>query len=230
MSEKEGKTEEYGYRDVVVPGEFVEDKKGRKLGEGVYAEDDKIFAMVLGIPYISRNQIKVIPLSGIYIPQVNDRIIGIISKVEISGWLIDMNSPYLGFLPISEGVDEFVDKTRTDISKFFGVGDVIFCKVSKVTEGKKCRISMRDIGAKKLYGGSILEVKPTKVPRIIGKGGSMIKMIKEKTECLIYVGKNGVIWIKGEKKRKAIEAILKIERQSHTVGLTERIEKMLDEE
>jgi exosome complex component RRP4 len=116
-----------------------------------------------------------------------------------------------------------------DLTKFFDVGDVIYCKISKVTKGMTIRVSMRSIGARKLYGGSIIKVKPTKVPRIIGKGGSMINMIKNATGCSIYVGKNGVIWIRGENKNKVIEAILTIERESHTVGLTDNIEKMLSE-
>ena len=127
-------------------------------------------------------------------------------------------------------MDEFVDVHRMDISRFFDVGDVIFCKISKVTKDKTVRVSMRSLGARKLYGGSITKVKPTKVPRIIGKGGSMINLIKNKTGCSVYVGKNGVVWIRGDKKNKAIEAILTIERESHTVGLTDKIEKMLEGE
>jgi exosome complex component RRP4 len=88
---------------------------------------------------------------------------------------------------------------------------------------------MKDVGCKKLYGGIIIKVTPTKVPRIIGRSGSMINLIKKKTKCEIYIGQNGVIWIKGEDKTKAIEAILTIEKESHTIGLTEKIEKMLGE-
>jgi exosome complex component RRP4 len=55
----------------------------------------------------------------------------------------------------------------------------------------------------------------------------MIELIKKKTGSEIYVGQNGVIWIKGGNKEKAIEAILTIEKEAHTVGLTEKIAKML---
>lgn len=225
----EGETEEKKYREVVLPGEFLEEKKGRKLDNGVYVEDDKVFAKVLGISIITETEIKVVPMSGVYIPKINDKVIGVIDKVEISGWLVDVNSPYIAFLPVSDGVDEFVDVNRMDISKFFDVGDVIFCKVSKVTKNKTVRVSMRSLGARKLYGGVVLKVKPTKIPRVIGRGGSMVNLIKTKTGCVIYIGKNGVIWIRGDNKAKAIEAILTIERESHTIGLTEKVEKMLEE-
>ena len=216
-------------REIVLPGEFLGERKGRKIGRGVYAEDDKIFAKVLGIPKINENEISVIPLSGVYLPVIGDKVVGVVSEVQISGWLIDISSPYPAFLPLAEGVDVFVDTSRTDISKFYDVGDIIFCKISKVTKNKTVQVSMKDVGCKKLYGGIIIKVTPTKVPRIIGRSGSMINLIKKKTKCEIYIGQNGVIWIKGEDKTKAIEAILTIEKESHTIGLTEKIEKMLGE-
>jgi exosome complex component RRP4 len=86
---------------------------------------------------------------------------------------------------------------------------------------------MRDFTARKLFDGITMKVTPTKIPRIIGKGGSMVTLIKSKTNCEIVSGQNGLIWIRGEEKAKAVEAILTIEKESHTDGLTERIEKLL---
>ncbi|MFH1623483.1 MAG: exosome complex RNA-binding protein Rrp4 [Candidatus Aenigmatarchaeota archaeon] len=218
---------EHAYCDIVIPGEYVDDKKGRKLGNDVYEEGEKVFAKVLGIPIVNENEIKIIPMSGVYIPNISDNVIGVITEVGISGWTVDINSPYIAFLPVADGVDEFVDTSRTDISRFFDVGDALFCKISKVTKNKTTRVSMRAMGARKLLGGSLMKVKPVKIPRVIGKGGSMINMIKDRTGCVLYVGKNGVIWMRGENKAKAIEAILTIERESHTTGLTEKIANML---
>jgi len=212
---------------IVLPGEFIEERKGRKLGKGVYEENGKVFAKVLGLPRMTDTEVSVIPLSGAYLPNVGDRIIGVVSTVEIAGWFVDINSPYPAFLPLAEAVEEFVDTSRVDLSRYFDTGDVIFCRISKVTKSKNVQVSMRDMVSRKLYGGVLIKVTPSKVPRIIGKGGSMIQMIKQKTRCDIYVGQNGVIWIRGENKGKAIEAILLIERESHTSGLTERIERML---
>ncbi len=214
---------------IVLPGEIVDDKKGRKLGHGVYEESDKVFAKVLGIPRIGDIEISVIPLSGPYMPSIGDKVIGMVTQVEISGWLIDINSPYSAFMPLAEAVEEFVDMARTDISRYFDVGDVIFCKVSKVTKNKTVQASMNDALARKLYGGAIIKVTPSKIPRIIGKGGSMVSMIKTKTKCDIFTGQNGLIWIRGEDKAKAIEAIMTIERESHTTGLTDKVEKLLNE-
>ena len=216
-------------KEVVLPGEFIGDRNGKRVGKGAYFEGEKVFSKVIGIPYITENEIFVIPLSGVYLPNIGDKVIGVVSETQISGWLVDINSPYLAFLPLSEAVDEYVDTGRTDITRFFDSDDVIFCKVSKVTKVKTVQVTMNDYGAKKLFGGVVINVTPSKIPRMIGKGGSMIQMIKEKTKCEIYTGQNGLVWLRGENKAKAIEAILTIERESHTTGLTEKIEKMLSE-
>jgi len=69
------------------------------------------------------------------------------------------------------------------------------------------------------------------VPRIIGKQGSMVSMVKNATKCNIIVGQNGVVWIKGLKPEDEIltvETIRKIEAESHVPGLTEKIKKYLE--
>ena len=75
-------------------------------------------------------------------------------------------------------------------------------------------------------------VTPTKIPRIIGRKGSMISMIKQVTNCQIILGLNGVILVTGkteEDEELAITAIRKIEAESHTSGLTDRITQLLKE-
>jgi len=213
-------------RLIVLPGDFIKERKGEKLGKNVYVEGSNVFSRVIGILKLSENEIEVYPLSGKYMPMVGDKVVGIVKEVEVSGWLIDINSPYPAFLPLSEGVESFID-SRSDLSKFFGTNDIIFCKISRVTKNKIVQVSMRDFLARKLYSGIIIKVSPSKIPRIIGKAGSMINLIKNKTNCDIYTGQNGVIWIRGDEKAKAIEAILTIEKESHITGLTEKIEKLL---
>src|SRR3990167_6182629 len=172
-------------REIVLPGDEMGERKGRRLGNGVYEENDKVFSKFLGVPRINENEISVIPLSGTYLPRFGDRVIGVIESVEVSGWFVDVNSPYSAFLPLSEGVDEFVDLQRSELTRYYDVGDIIFCRLSKVTKSKTVQASMRDFESKKLRNGVIIKVTPTKIPRIIGKEGSMIMMIKNKTKCEI---------------------------------------------
>jgi exosome complex component RRP4 len=213
-------------REIVLPGTYIGERKGRKI-VNCYVEGEKVFSKVLGVLKISEEEIAVVPLAGKYFPKVGDRIIGRIEEIEVSGWWVDINSPYRAFLPLGEAVEDFVDVRRVDLSRFYDIDDIIFCKITKVTKNKIIQVSMKDMLARKLFGGITIKITPYKVARVIGRGGSMIELIKKKTGSEIYVGQNGVIWIKGGNKEKAIETILTIEKEAHTVGLTEKIAKML---
>jgi exosome complex component RRP4 len=70
-----------------------------------------------------------------------------------------------------------------------------------------------------------VDISHTRVPRLIGKGGSMIGMLKKEVNCDIFVGQNGRIWINGGEKEMdlAQKTILLIEKEAHTNGLTDRI-------
>lgn len=80
-------------REIVLPGELIDERKGRKIGKGVYLEEDKIFAKLLGVVRVGEDEVSVIPLSGVYMPTVGDKVIGVISDLAISGWMVDINSP-----------------------------------------------------------------------------------------------------------------------------------------
>jgi len=215
-------------RDVVIPGEILGDVKDKKAGYGTFSEDGKIISKFLGIPKDSSGYLSVVPLSGVYVPRRQDKVIGFITSVEKVGWVVDINSPWSSFLSLSEGVDEFVDLKRTNIRRFYDVGDIIYAQVSDI-RGGDVQLSMNTPIARKLRDGVMIKITPSKVPRLIGKEGSMINTIKEKTKTIIRVGQNGVVWISGEKVNKAIKAVKLIEEKSHIIGLTEEITKSLSD-
>ena len=89
-------------------------------------------------------------------------------------------------------------------------------------------LKFRGLGV--LEDGRLIKINPHKVPRVIGKEGSMINLIKDKTKTEITVGQNGFIWIKGDLdgENKAENTIKLIESESGNAGLTEKVEKFLD--
>ena len=91
------------------------------------------------------------------------------------------------------------------------------------------KLGLKGRGLGKFRGGILINITPTKVPRLIGKKGSMINMIKDETRCEVIVGQNGVVWVKGEPamERVAEKVINMIEEQAHTSGLTDRVREML---
>ncbi|MEM7819236.1 MAG: exosome complex RNA-binding protein Rrp4 [Candidatus Aenigmatarchaeota archaeon] len=211
-------------RKLVIPGDFL--GIGR-AGHGAYEEDGKIFSKFVGLAEQKGDLFFVIPLSGIYNPKRGDGVIGKIEDIVFSKWIVDINSPYQAVLPLSEATEDFIDLTKTDLTKYFDYGDIIFAEISSVTKTKNIQLSMRDRKCRKLRGGRLIKVTPAKVPRIIGKGGSMVEMIKELTGTQIVVGQNGLVWVKGDNEDLAAEAILIIEEKSHIQGLTDQIKTML---
>lgn len=217
-------------REVVIPGQVL--AKGMDLlpGHGTYRDGEEIVSKVTGLAKLKERLISVVPLSGKYIPRPGDGVIGIIEDVQPTFWNVNINSPYMGVLLLGEAVKEYVDVTKTDISKYYDIGEVIYARVLQVSKSGMVALSMNDPKAKKLRGGKLVRITPYKVPRVIGKAGSMIELIKEKTRCQIIVGQNGVIWIKGENEALATRAILLIEKESHIIGLTEKVAKLLEGE
>jgi exosome complex component RRP4 len=92
---------------------------------------------------------------------------------------------------------------------------------------------MRERGLRKLEGGMLIKINSAKVPRIIGKGGSMVNMLKQETGTNIVVGQNGIIWVGSdnvEKELLAKKAIEFITEKPFIHGLTELVQSFLDEE
>ena len=215
-------------RQLVTPGELL--AEGDYIaGENTYKEDNKIYSQRLGLVDFDDKKVFVVPLRGKYIPKVGDVIIGRVTDVTISGWRVDTNSAYSAMLSMKEASTSFIQK-GSDLTKYFQIGDYIITKVINVTSQKLVDLTMKGPGLRKLRGGNIIKVSPIKVPRIIGKNGSMINMIKEYTNCKISVGQNGLIWIQGEPKKEiiVIKAVRMIEESAHLPGLTEKIKNYLE--
>jgi exosome complex component RRP4 len=168
----------------------------------------------------------VIPFTGKYQPKQGDSVIGMVQDAGPNSWMVDINCPYVAFLHANETPWKVDFGTTT---QFLGVGDIILAKVGQVDETRRVNLSMKEQGLRKLGNGQIMKLAPAKVPRIIGKGGSMISLLKEQTGCKIFIGQNGVIWIDGELEgvRKASAAVDMIDRGTHLHGLTDAVRDFL---
>lgn len=217
-------------KQIVVPGEILAIGMDFLPAPGTYRKGDKIIANKLGMVGINGRLIKTIGLSGKYLPKRGDTIIGRIIEVNMFGWRVDLNCAYSAVLNVKDATSEFIPKDE-NLNQFFTFDDYIVTKIINVTSQMLVDLTMRGPGLKKLGEGRIIKVSPNKVPRIIGKAGSMVSMIKDATGCRITVGQNGIIWISGEPKKEkvAIDAIKKIERESHIRGLTDKIKNFLAE-
>ncbi len=197
-----------GNASVVLPGDII---AGQPMAiPGCYVSGGKTIASVLSL----MRDGKVIPLKGLYLPTQDDYVVGIVVEERFSGYSVELHSPYLGSLSSRE--------TRYQ----FKTGDLISAKIAEVNEVNEATLmDERPLGI-----GSLIEVDYVKVPRIIGRNGSMLAMIQQYTGTEMFVGKNGRIFVRGGDTLLAEKAILKIDSEAHIPGLTDRIKEFLEKE
>src|SRR3989338_155281 len=167
-------------KDIAVPGETLAIGMDVLPGAGTYRDGEKIAANRLGLAAIDGRTIKLIPLSGRYAPKTGDTIICKVIDVSFSGWRLDTNSAYSAMLSLKDATSDFIAR-GSNLTQYYDLGDFLVCKIVNVTSQKLIDVAMKGPGLRKLKGGRIIEVNPHKVPRIIGKQGSMVVMIKDAT-------------------------------------------------
>ena len=217
-------------RELVVPGQLLAEG-GYRLREGVFREGKQIYSAMVGLADLHGEEIRVIPLRGRYIPMRGDVVIGVVVDSHYSGWILDLNSPYTGNLFVSDLVHRKVDLAKEDVSQYLGMGDVVVAKVEDVDELMRVRLGTDAPGMGKVKGGKLVEISPVKIPRVLGRKGSMLNTLQDVGECKLRVGQNGRIMIWGKDQRMVnavVEALLMIEREAHISGLTDRVRLHLE--
>jgi exosome complex component RRP4 len=174
--------------------------------------------------------VKLIPLSGRYMPKRGDTLIARVKEILISGWMLDIDAAYHAMLSMKDGSSEYIAR-GADLTQYYTFGDHIVCKIINVTTQKLVDVTMKGPGLRKLFGGRIIHINTHKVPRVIGKKGSMVSMVKQATGSKIIVGQNGVTWIQNDDPKMellTVETIRKIAAEAHISGLTDRIKEFLE--
>ena len=192
---------------IVVPGEKVVNTPVRI--ENTISDKNGTYACVIGFFDDARKIL--IPLEGVWQPRSGDTVIGIVEEDKGTMLIININAPYKGL-----ALTKFLEADIT-------TGDTIAATVKDLEKGGSVML----LKPTKLQGGKLISVSPSKIPRIIGSGNSMVKQISDGTGTKIIIGLNGIIWLSGGKMDIATSAILKIQEEAHTSGLTDRIKKMV---
>ena len=241
-------------REVVLPGEVLtEDTKNFLPGRGtIYnSERSKITSLNIGLKQISKNYINVIPLRGFYTPRPGDKIIAMVVDKNPVKYKCDINAKDFGTLKPKNTIKKDRNRSfrgssgggrgggrgrgngfsREDMNtNKFKIGDILIVKILSADRINKPELTTvgKYLGIRN--NGIVISIDPPKIPRVIGRSGSMIKMLKNLTKCNIFVTQNGRIWLKGEDlahERLLIESIRKIENEAHKVGLTDRMQEYI---
>jgi len=219
-------------KQLVTPGELLAEGDYQP-GENTYMEENKIYAQRIGLVDAENKRVNVVALRAFYVPKVGDIVIGTVTEVGFNGWTIDIRSPYAAILRASEVLSRPFKPQNDELSQVLNAGDLIVAKIASYDRAHDPQLTVGEPGLGKITRGQIMRVTPTKVPRVIGRKGSMISNIKQETGCQILLGVNGMILVTGKNvadEDLAMMAIRKIEEESHTSGLTDRISQLLKEE
>lgn len=217
-------------RRYVIPGDKIAEGSYRPLMNTVKS-GNALYATRIGIAETGRDGAKVIPLSGVYIPRVNDLVIGKIVDHTSLSWEVDINSCFSAHLPASDIFGRDFSPARDDMSKHLAVGDMISARVAAFDRTRDPMLTLQDRDLGKVPGGELLKISATRVPRLIGKRGSMIQTIEQATQTRVLIGQNGIVVVTGrtpEGVDMAVRAIHMVEEEAHTANLTQRIKVLLN--
>jgi len=219
-------------RQLVIPGELLAEGD-YKSGKNTYQEENRVYSSLIGLANNIGKSVFVVAIKTSYMPMVGDLVIGKVIDMRMSGWIIDINAPYSTMLFTSDAFDRSYDARKNDMSDFLKVGDLVVAKVNSFDRTRDPVLTIRDNGLGRVNSGHIIKITPTKIPRLIGRKGSMVNLLKRETGCQITIGQNGLVLVSGkdpELEALAILAIRTIEKEAHTLGLTDKINKLLKKE
>jgi len=217
-------------RKHVIPGDVVTTGPFRPE-QNVILEGDKIISTTVGVSEIYDDSVKVISLTGQYLPKIDDLVIGKVISHSSLSWELDINSCYVGFLPAQDVFGRDFSAHADELTSKLKSGDLVAARIANSDRTRDPLITIADRDLGKIDSGDLVKISPSKVPRLIGKKGSMIQAIENATEAAITIGQNGWVIVSCENPEgllKAKKAIQMVNEQAHVANLTDQVNEMLE--
>jgi len=215
----------------VLPGDVITTAPLR-LQANVTLEGKRIISTAIGLSDVSYDSVRVISLSGIYLPKVDDLVIGMIKYIHGNSWFADINSCYEGMLLAKDVFGRGSNATLGEMKASLDKSDLILARIANSDRTREPLLSISGQNLGKIDSGELVKISPTKIPRLIGKHGSMIQTIESSTNATITIGQNGLIVLKCDDSaglKKAVESIKMMDKALHNTNLEEKIQNILDE-
>jgi len=214
----------------VLPGDVISNGSS-SLKQNVILEGDKLVSTTIGFTEINDGAVDVIALTGLYTSAVDDLVIGKIVSHNSLSWEVNINSSYRAMLPASDIFGKDYSPSRDDLSLKLIIGDIVLARIVN-SDSRRPLITINGQNLGKIDDGELIKISPAKVPRLIGKHGSMIQSIEESTGASITIGQNGWVIFKSDNPislKNAIASIKMADLILHDDNLEEKIQNMLDE-
>jgi exosome complex component RRP4 len=217
-------------RRYVIPGDKIIEGNYKPL-MNVIKSGNYLVSTRVGIAEAGKDGVKVIPLSGVYIPRVNDLVIGKIIDRSSLSWDVDINACFFAHLPAQDVFGRDFSPAKDDMGRQLSIGDLIIARIVSFDRTRDPMLTVQDKDLGKIPYGEFIKISPTRVPRLIGKRGSMIQTIEQATQTRVIIGQNGIVVVTGRDPdglSLAAKAIKLVEEESHTTNLTQRVKSLLN--
>ena len=217
-------------RKYVIPGDVVTSGPFRPE-QNVTQVGDKIVATAIGISEIYDDTVRVIPLAGKYIPKISDLVIGKVKSHTSLSWELDINSCYVGFLPATDVFGRDFSAHADELTSKLDKGDLVAARIANFDRTRDPLVTIADRDLGKIESGELVSISASKVPRLIGKRGTMIQTIEMATNAVVTIGQNGWVVVSCESAEgllKAKKAIQMVDEKAHVANLTDQVKEMLE--
>ena len=210
--------------DVIVTGDY-------RPEQNVILDGNRLMSTAVGFSEIKDNSVTVAPLIGLYTTKTDDLVIGKIVSHNALSWEVDINSYYPGILTAFDIFGKDYSASRDDLSLKLNTADIILARIANVnSRDPLLTIAGENLG--KIDSGELIKISPSKIPRLIGKHGSMIQTIEASTNTSITVGQNGLIIFKYDNStglKNAIASIKMIAMTYEDANIEEKVQNILNE-
>lgn len=219
-------------RKYVIPGDVVATGPYR-TDQNTILDGRLITSTTVGVSEISDGAVRVIPLTGMYMPRIDDMVVGKVTSHTSLSWELDINSCYVGFLPATDVFGRDFSARSDELNTRLKKGDLVAARIANSDRSRDPLLTIVDRDLGKIDSGELIEISSSKIPRLIGKRGTMIQMIESQTNSMITVGQNGWVVAHNEDPNgliKTKKAIHMVEEMAHMHNLTDKVRKMLEAE
>ena len=112
-------------------------------------------------------------------------------------WDVDINSCFFAHLPAQDVFGRDFSPARDDMGRQLSIGDLIIARIVSFDRTRDPMLTVQDKDLGKIPYGEFIKISPTRVPRLIGKRGSMIQTIEQATQTRVIIGQNGIVVVTG---------------------------------
>ncbi len=219
---------------LVLPGDLLAEGHISYDTIYIYSIGDKHYSSISGIVEVRENKLNITPIEQAYIPRPNDIVIGIVTEIGNTYWILDINSPYEGQLPVGETQLKQPYPIGDIMRKYLNIGDYVLVKIIAFNRNRDPLLSMKGPRLGKINKGKIIDYNISSLRALLTKGGrEIVGAIAKETGTDIFVASNGRIWVSGPTgvlEDIAVLTLKNIERRGSKLPAKESLINFIREE